>query len=109
MPQRGSPNSEGSHRVTGGRVGPPTSGVSGSMYDFVRRYLMERGGNCSREELFAALQENAVMRERLARSKGFTALINNMHHSGDVDLHVDVVRATSRTQRRLRNCSYRCD
>ena len=102
MAQHGSADDMRSHvPVTGGRVGPPTSGVPGSMYDFVRRYLVAHGGSCSREELIAALQADPVMRERLARSKGFAALLNNMRHSGDVVLDEDSVKATSRTFRRF--------
>jgi hypothetical protein len=89
------------HRVTGGRVGPPTSGVPGSLYDFVRRHLVANGGTCSREDLLAALQSDPVIRERLARGRGFRALVNNMRFSGDVTLDRDRVTATSRTYRRL--------
>ena len=102
MPQHGAPGRMGSQSpVTGGRVGPPTSGVPGSMYDFVRRYLVAHGGSCSREELIAALQTDPVMRERLARSKGFAALLNNMRHSGDVAQAGHTVTATARTIRRI--------
>ena len=102
MPQHGSrtdERSQGSPRA--GRVGPPTSGVPGSMYDFVRRYLVAHGGSCSRQELFSALQADRAMQERFARSRGFTALLNNMRHSGDVTLKENGVEATSRTYRRL--------
>ena len=83
------------------RVGPPTRGLPGSMYDFVRRYLVAHGGRACRQELLAALQADVFMRERLAHSKGFTALINNMRHSGDIVLAEDAVTATSRTIRRV--------
>lgn len=72
------------------------------MYDFLRRYLVAHGGSCSRQELLCALQADEAMRERLARSKGFAALLNNMRHSGDVVLDEDIVKATNRTSRRLR-------
>ena len=84
------------------RVGPPTSGTRGSMYDFVRRYLVGRGGSCTRDELLAALQADPAAGERLAKSQGFAALLNNMRHSGDVTLHADVVHTTPRTELRLR-------
>ena len=88
--------------VTGGRVGPPTAGVSGSMYDFVRHYLVEHGGTCTRQELLAALQADDAMKERLANSSnGFTALIHNMRHSGDVLIDGNLVRASGRTFQRL--------
>ena len=83
------------------RVGAPTSGVPGSLYDFVRRYLVAHGGSCTREELLAALQAHDLMKERLARSSGFTALLNNMRHSGDVTLTGNIVAATARTVRRM--------
>ena len=86
--------------VTGGRVGPPTAGEPGSMYDFVRHYLVEHGGSCTRAELLAALEASPTMKARLGRSQGFRALLHNMRHSGDVSLHDEVVRATSRTKRR---------
>lgn len=86
--------------VTGGRVGPPTAGVSGSMYEFVRQFLLERGGSCTRAELVAALEANPAMRERLARSQGFAALLNNMRHSGVITVEGEIIHPTQRTQRR---------
>ena len=83
------------------RVGPPTRGVPGSLYDFVRRFLAMHGGSCSREALLQALQADAVMKERLANSRGFGALLNNMRHSGDLMLSGDMVLASPRTLRRL--------
>ena len=102
MPQQDSPSDAWPQSpATGGRVGPPTSGVPGSLYDFVRRHLMAQGGSCSREELIAALLADPVMRERLARSKGFAALLHNMRHSGDVALSDSTITATGRTVRRM--------
>lgn len=89
------------HPVTGGRVGPPTSGVPGSLYDFVRRYLCDNGGRSPRAAIEAALVADPQMREKLFKSRGFHSLISNMHHSGDVELDGATVRATSRTYRRL--------
>ena len=89
------------HPVTGGRVGPPTSGVPGSLYDFVRRYLCDNGGSSSRGAIEAALVAEPQMREKLFNSRGFHSLISNMHHSGDVELDGATVRATGRTYRRL--------
>ena len=89
------------HSVTGGRVGPPTSGVPGTLYDFVRRYLCDNGGRSTRPAIEAALLAEPQMREKLFKSRGFHALISNMHHSGDVELDGAIVRATSRTYRRL--------
>ena len=70
------------------------------MYDFVRRFLLERGGSCTRAELVAALDANPAMQERLARSQGFTALLHNMRHSGVITFEGENIRPTQRTQRR---------
>ena len=90
---------------TGGRVGPPTAGVSGSMYDFVRGFLLERGGSGTRAELVAALDANPAMQERLARSQGFTALLHNMRHSGDLSMDGESIEITPRALRRHRHSS----
>ena len=106
MPESGASHGKDPPRpVTGGRVGPPTSGMPGSMYDFVRRYLIEHGGSGSRHELLAALQADQAMRDRLARSKGITALLHNMRHSGDVVFDGNRIVASNRTRRRLGNLS----
>lgn len=102
MPQHSSPEGEESHRVTGGRVGPPTSGVASIMYDFVRYYLLEHGESCTRDELHQALLGDPAMRERLARSRGFNALLNNMRHSGDILLSGVRISASGRTMRRFK-------
>ena len=87
-------------RPTGGRVGLPTSGVPGTLYDFVRRYLVEHSGIRTRDEVLAALQAHPDMKERLARSRGFNSLIHNMRHSGDLLLEGDYIRITARALRR---------
>ena len=84
------------------RVGPPTAGVPGSLYDFIRRHLCDRGGSATRNELHAAIQADQRAAERLSRSQGFNSVLNNMKHSGDVIFEGDTVRATSRTIRRLK-------
>lgn len=102
MPHHGPAGSMRSQSpVRGGRVGPPTSGVRGRLYDFVRRYLVANGGSCSRKELIAALQADPVTKERLARNQGFAALLKNMRHSEDLSLIGNVVTATARTVRRM--------
>ena len=75
--------------------------MPGSLYDFVRRYLIGHGGNCSREERLGALKADNSMKERLARTRGFSALLNNMRHSGDVTLIGNSITATARTVRRM--------
>ena len=87
--------------VTGGRVGPPTAGVTGSMYDFVRRYLVEHGGSCTRQVLLKAFEDDLAMKERLVHSRGFKALLHNMRHSGDLSLDGDHIGITPRALRRL--------
>ena len=87
--------------VTGGRVGPPTAGVPGSLYDFVRRYLCDHGGSATRAEVRSAIMSDPQYSEKLERSRGFNSLISNMHHSGDIELDGPTIRATSRTLRRL--------
>jgi hypothetical protein len=71
------------------------------MYDFVRRYLCDNGGISTRATIEAALLADPQKRQRLLNSRGFHSLISNMHHSGDVELDGPIVRATSRTYRRL--------
>lgn len=82
-------------------MGPPTMGVPGSLYDFVRRHICGHGGLATREELRAAILADPRAADLLSRSKGFTSLLNNMKHSGDVILERGMVRATSRTLRRV--------
>lgn len=78
---------------------PP--GVRGTLYEFVRRHLVEQGGMCSRTELLAAIQASPAMCDRLMASRGFTALLSNMRHSGDLLLDGDKVQLSSRSLRRL--------
>jgi hypothetical protein len=87
--------------VRGGRVGPPTAGVPGTLYDFVRRFLCDHGGSATRAEVRAAIMSDSRYAEKLERSRGFHSLISNMHHSGDIELDGPTVRATGRTYRRL--------
>lgn len=87
--------------ATGGRVGPPTAGVPGTLYDFVRRYLVQRGGSCSRPDLLAVIKASPVMSARLNATRGFNALLSNMHHSGDILFEGDQIHASDRTLRRL--------
>lgn len=84
------------------RVGPPTAGVPGSLYDFVRRFLVAHDGTSSRHELLNALQADPRMKGRLEASRGFAALISNMRHSGDVIVSDEDIRITSRAMRRVK-------
>lgn len=88
---------------TGGRVGPPTPGVRGSLYDFVRRYPEAHGGTCSRPELLQAIQASPAINAKLQASRGFRALPSNMRHSGDVLIEGETIRISLRALRRLRD------
>lgn len=68
----------------------------GSLYEFVRHSLAERGGSCTRQELLSAIKANPVAAERLERSQGFARLLHNMKHSGFVELEEELVRRTTR-------------
>lgn len=84
-----------------GRVGPPTIGVPGTLYDFVRRHLLQHGGSCTRDELIKAISASPELGRRLDAGRGFAALLSNMYHSGDVLLEGDMVRASARARRRM--------
>lgn len=68
----------------------------GSLYEFVRRMLAERGGCCTKSELLSAIRANPDAAQRLERSQGFARLLQNMKHSGFIRLEGDMVRRTSR-------------
>lgn len=88
-----------------GRVGPPTMGVPGTLYDFVRRYLGQCGASCTRDELLKAIRASPDLSQRLDAGRGYGALLRNMYHSGDVLLEGDTVRASARALRRLKTMS----
>ena len=81
------------------RSGAPP-GRSGSLYQFVREYLWRAGGSCTRAELLTAILENEAVRTRLGTSQGFTALLSNMRHSGELMYDGEIIRATARALRR---------
>lgn len=83
------------------RVGPPTRGTPGSLYDFVRRALCAAGGSCLRQELLDLIHADPAMKARLDDSRGFAALLNNMRHSGDILIDGETVAASPRTLRRM--------
>lgn len=83
------------------RVGAPTVGVSGSLYDFVRRYLFAQGGSCSRDQLHSAILGEPILKARLEHGRGIGALLSNMRHSGEIVFDGDLVRASSRAVRRI--------
>lgn len=84
-----------------GRVGPPTMGVRGTLYDFVRRFLAQHGGSCRRDDLLSAIQASPHLCQRLEAGQGYGALLRNMYYSGDILLDGDTVHASARTLRRL--------
>ena len=69
---------------------------TGSLYEFVRRALADHEGHCTRARLLDAILADPHAAERLKRSQGFTALLQNMKRSGFVELEGDLVRATRR-------------
>ena len=81
------------------RVGAP-AGRGDTLYQFVREYLLAVGGSCARDDLRAAMLEVDWVRRRLAEGQGFTSLLNNMRHSGDVLCEGEIVRSTARALRR---------
>lgn len=84
-----------------GRVGPPTRRVPGTLYDFVRQYLLQHGGSCTRDELLTAIKASPALCQRLDSGRGYTALLSNMYHSGDVLLEGATVQASARALRRM--------
>jgi hypothetical protein len=78
----------------------PASG--GSLYQFVRETLAERGGTCSRTELLSAILADANAAQRLALSQGLSPLLQNMKHSGFIELDGQLVRRTKRKVGRRR-------
>ncbi len=81
------------------RSGAPP-GRAQSLYQFVRQYLWQAGGSCSRAELLAAMSRDEAVRTRLTNSQGFLALLTNMRHSRELILDGQMVRATDRALRR---------
>lgn len=81
------------------RIGPPP-GHSGSLYQAVREHLWRVGGSCTRDELLEVMLSNTALRNRLFEGQGFSRLLTNMRHSGEILLEGELVRATSRALRR---------
>lgn len=76
--------------------------TSGSLYEFVRRTIAAHGGACTRTELLNAILADPAASARLERTKGFTAVLDNMKYSGFVVFDGDVVRRTARRYGRRR-------
>lgn len=68
----------------------------GSLYEFVRATLAVHGGTSTKQELLSAIQANSDMAQRLERSQGFARLLQNMKHSGFIELDGETVRRTGR-------------
>ena len=73
------------------------------LFEFVRRYLGERGGVCGRSELEAAMTSDPHVSERLASSQGFGRILWNMHYGGWIEQPADIITATKKTLRRYSN------
>ena len=67
-----------------------------TLYQFVREQLAARGGTCTRAELLAAIRVNPDGLAKLERSRGFSALLSNMKHSGFIEIDGEVIRRTGR-------------
>jgi iron complex outermembrane receptor protein len=62
-----------------------------SLYAFIRQTLEEQGGTCSRSELLNAILRNPEASQRIADNRqGFPRLLQNMRHSGFIELSGDV-------------------
>lgn len=70
--------------------------TAGSLYEFVRRTLSEHRGVCTRTQLLEAILADPNASDRLKRTRGFSALLNNMKHSGFIQLEAELVRRTKR-------------
>ena len=68
----------------------------GSLYQLVRQALAERGGRCTRAELLAIIAQDPDAARRLEQGQGLSRLLQNMKHSGFVELDGDLVRRTTR-------------
>lgn len=68
----------------------------GSLYEFIRATLAEHGGTCTKDALLSVVQADPDMAQRLERSQGFARLLQNMKHSGFIELDGDMVRRTGR-------------
>lgn len=81
------------------RCGAPDGRSAGSLSQFVRDYLCQRGGSASRRQLLKAIQANSKLAARLERGQGLPALLRNMRYSGFVVIEGETVRASRRTRR----------
>jgi hypothetical protein len=73
-----------------------------TLYELVRRTLAERGGECHKGELLNAILMNPDAAQRLARGRGFNALLRNMKYSGFIEIDGQHVRRTARRVGRRR-------
>ena len=80
------------------RGAPP--GHPGSLYQAVREHLWRVGGTCTRDELLEVMLSDTAVRKRLLEGQGFSRLLTNMRHSGEIMLQGEIIKATSRALRR---------
>ena len=85
------------------RRSSPKPRSSGTLYEFIRTYLCNRGGECNRVEILEAIQTDSIMAARLEDSQGLPRLLRNMQLSGWITLLGQRVFATSKTLRRSPN------
>lgn len=74
---------------------------AGTLYQFVREFLVERGGAAEQADLLSAMQADLRIAARLQQSEGFNRLLWNMRHSGWIELRGSQVSATQKTLRKV--------
>jgi hypothetical protein len=84
-----------------GRIGLPVFTPKGSLYDDIRSRIASAGGTISRDMLNEELATDASCLKRIAEVGGLSALLTNMHHSGEVILERKVISLTERAKRRM--------
>lgn len=82
------------------RPRPPSPASAGTLYQFVREYLVRNGGHAGRKDLRSAMDADPALADRLAQSQGFGRLLVNMRHSGWITVKGDEVVATAKTLRK---------
>ena len=81
----------------------PDGRSAGSIFQFIREYLVQHGGTCTRNQLLQAVRSQAELAARLDHGQGFERLLQNMRHSGFITISGDTVTASARTLRRTLN------
>lgn len=75
----------------------PDGRSAGSISQFIREYLVQHGGACTRDELLQAIRREPELPARLDHGQGLDRLLQNMRYSGFVTISGTSVRASPRT------------